>query len=92
MTTSLPEESDWPAMMFMSQEGSQAVLFYFQIKSLVNNGLPSHETAGTACSFIIVCGWRGPFSGQALMNLGLQHSFESGYGSRVILLEEQHAS
>lgn len=89
---SLPEESNWPAMMFVSQDGSQAVLFYFQIRSLVNHAFPRLKLQGLYAHSTYFVDGEGPFSGQTLMNLGLQYSFESDYGSRVIFLEEQHAS
>jgi alpha-galactosidase len=89
---SLPEDSNWPAMMFVSQDGSQAVLFYFQIRSLVNHAFPRLKLQGLHAHSMYFVDGEGPFSGQTLMNLGLQYSFESDYGSRVILLEQQHTS
>jgi alpha-galactosidase len=78
--------------MFVSQDGSQAVLFYFQIRSLVNHAFPRLKLQGLHAHSTYFVNGEGPFSGQTLMNLGLQYSFESDYGSRVILLEKQHTS
>ena len=37
---SLPEESNWPAVLFISEDAKQAVLFYFQINPNINNAIP----------------------------------------------------
>lgn len=37
---SLPDESNWPAALFVAADGQQAVLFYFQLRATINHSWP----------------------------------------------------
>ncbi|EAW13742.1 alpha-galactosidase [Aspergillus clavatus NRRL 1] len=85
---SLPEESNWPAALFISADGAQAVLFFFQMGPNVNHTLPRVRLQGLDPEAMYRVDGKGPYSGAMLMNLGLQYSFDADYASKVILLEK----
>ncbi|KAI9926942.1 hypothetical protein ASPWEDRAFT_177396 [Aspergillus wentii DTO 134E9] len=86
---SLPEESNWPAVLFISEDGSQAVLFYFQLSPNVNHATPRIRLQGLDSQAMYSIDGNGTYSGQTLMNMGLQYPFDTDYGSRVVFLEKQ---
>ncbi|KAL4931467.1 alpha-galactosidase [Aspergillus undulatus] len=84
---SLPEESNWPAALFISEDGNEAVLFFFQLSPLVNHAMPRVKLQGLDGQAMYRVDGQGPFSGSMLMNLGLQYSFTTDYASKVVFLE-----
>jgi alpha-galactosidase len=86
---SLPEDSNWPAALFISDDGSEAVLFYFQIKANVNNAWPVLRLQGLDASASYKIDGNQTFSGATLMNIGLQYQFNGDYDSKVVFLEKQ---
>jgi alpha-galactosidase len=86
---SLPEDSNWPAVLFISQDGKQAVLFYFQIAPNVNNAIPRVKLQGLDPQAMYSVDGEATYSGATLMNLGLQFPFASDVGSKVVFLEKQ---
>ncbi|KAJ0418621.1 putative melibiase [Aspergillus carlsbadensis] len=84
---SLPEESNWPAALFISNDGSQAVLFFFQLAANLNHTMPRVRLQGLQGEVMYRVDGQGPFSGAMLMNLGLQYSFQANYASKVVFLE-----
>ncbi|KAH6603159.1 glycoside hydrolase family 36 protein [Trichoderma cornu-damae] len=85
----LPEESNWPAALFISEDGSQAVLFHFQIRANINDAWPVLRLQGLDASATYKIDGNQTFSGATLMNIGLQHWFNGDYDSRVVFLERQ---
>ncbi|KAL4964216.1 alpha-galactosidase [Aspergillus stella-maris] len=83
----LPEESNWPAALFISENGAQGVLFYFQLSPNVNHTMPRIKLQGLEPEATYLVDGDGQFSGLTLMNLGLQYSFRTEYGSRVVLIQ-----
>jgi alpha-galactosidase len=86
---SLPEESNWPAALFVSNDSSQAVLFFFQLAANLNHTMPRVRLQGLEREVMYRVDGQGPFSGAMLMNLGLQYSFQTNYASKVVFLERQ---
>ncbi|KAL3496307.1 Melibiase-domain-containing protein [Aspergillus germanicus] len=84
---SLPEESNWPAALFISNDGSTAVLFFFQLAANLNHTMPRVRLQGLERDVMYRVDGQGPFSGAMLMNLGLQYSFQTNYASKVVFLE-----
>ncbi|KAL4939127.1 hypothetical protein BDV06DRAFT_225313 [Aspergillus oleicola] len=80
-------ESNWPTALFISGDGVQAVLFYFQLGPNVNHTMPRVKLQGLDAEATYRVNGEGSFSGSTLMNLGLQYSFTSEYGSRVVFIE-----
>ncbi|KAE8154556.1 putative alpha-galactosidase C [Aspergillus avenaceus] len=85
----LPEESNWPAALFISPDGAQAVLFYFQLRANVNHATPWIRLQGLDPQAKYTVDGKGPYSGANLMNMGLQYTFDSDFGSEVVFLERQ---
>lgn len=85
----LPEESNWPAIQFVAEDGSQAVLFYFQLRPNINHAAPRVRLQGLDSKAIYTVDREGPYFGATLMNMGLQYQFEGTYGSKVVMLERQ---
>ncbi|KAL4914760.1 Melibiase-domain-containing protein [Aspergillus aurantiobrunneus] len=84
---SLPEESNWPAALFISDNGSKGVLFFFQLAPNINHTMPRVKLQGLDPRALYRVDGQGPFSGSMLMNLGLQYSFTTDYASKVVFLE-----
>lgn len=83
----LPEESNWPASMSISEDGSKAVVFYFQMKSQFNHNLPPLKLQGLDSEARYTVNGEQTLSGKTLMNVGLQYWFKGDYGSTIFLLE-----
>lgn len=88
----LPEESNWPAVLFISEDGSQAVLFFYQIRAKVNHAIPRVKLQGLKPQEMYLVDGKGPYSGATLMNLGLQYHFGTDCGSKVVFLEKRIVS
>ncbi|KAJ5464405.1 uncharacterized protein N7458_000091 [Penicillium daleae] len=86
---SLPEESNWPAVLYISKDGSQAVLFLYQLGSKVNHALSRVRLQGLDAQDMYFVDGEGPYSGGMLMSVGLQYCFETDYASKVVFLEKE---
>ncbi|KAF4809549.1 Alpha-galactosidase 2 [Colletotrichum tropicale] len=84
----LPEESNWPAAMVISEDGSQAVLFYYQVRSWYNHALPRLRLQGLNPVASYSLDGNGTYSGATLMNTGVQYAFEGDYDSRVVIIKK----
>lgn len=84
----LPDESNWPAALFIAEDGTRAVLFYFQVRSVWNQALPYLRLQGLdpESSYSVDDG-NVTYSGATLMNVGLQYNFQGDYDSRVIFID-----
>lgn len=86
----LPEDSNWPAMMFISADGATAVLFTFQKRANVNCGFPHVKLQGLDPKARYKVDDDGPVvSGATLMNIGVQYKYKGDFGSKVVILEKQ---
>ncbi|OOQ82246.1 putative alpha-galactosidase G [Penicillium brasilianum] len=85
----LPEDSNWPSALFIAADGSQAVLFIFQLAPRVNYIMPRVKLQGLDPEAEYCVDGHGPFSGSVLMNVGLHYSFQAEYASKVVFLEKQ---
>lgn len=83
---SLPEESNWPAVLFISE--NQAVLFLYQLGPRVNHALSRVKLQGLDPQDMYLVDGEGPYSGGMLMSLGLQYYLDTDYGSKVVFLEK----
>ncbi|KAJ4016189.1 Alpha-glucosidase 2 [Fusarium irregulare] len=84
----LPEHSNFPAAIFVSQDGSQAVLFAFQIRSTTVTNYPLLRLAGLDPAARYKLDGGETYSGATLMNGGIQYRFGTDYDSKVVLLEK----
>jgi alpha-galactosidase len=86
----LPENGNWPAMMFVSADGTTAVLFTFQKRANVNCRFPHVKLQGLDPKARYKVDEDGPVvSGATLMNIGVQHTYKGDFGSKVVILEKQ---
>ncbi|OJJ07856.1 hypothetical protein ASPVEDRAFT_178762 [Aspergillus versicolor CBS 583.65] len=84
-----PEDSQWPAALFVAEDGSQAVLFYFQLQPNVNHAAPWVKLQGLDEEAQYKVEGEGTYTGATLMNMGLQYTFDTEYGSKVVFIERQ---
>lgn len=85
----LPEDSNWPAVLFISEDGQKAVLFVFQLAPNINHSWPRIRLQGLDAQSLYKIDGGAVYSGATLMNLGLQFPFNTDYGSKVVMLEKQ---
>lgn len=83
----LPEQSSHPAAIVVSPDGSQAVLFAFQMLSTTMHEIPVLKLQGLEAAAWYRMDGEKVFSGATLMNGGIQIPFDGDYESRVIFLE-----
>lgn len=83
----LPEESNWPAALVISEDGARAVLFHFQLRATVNQARPRLRLKGLDASASYRLDGNSTYSGSTLTSIGLEYSFSGDYGSRVVQLE-----
>lgn len=86
---SLPHESNWPAVQFISEDSFEVVLFYFQLQPHVNEIMPRVKLQGLDPHSMYRIEGEGRYSGMVLMNHGLKYSFESDYGSKVVIFMKE---
>ncbi|KAL2827323.1 Melibiase-domain-containing protein [Aspergillus cavernicola] len=84
----LPEASNYPSALFISEDGNQAVLFAFQIRTTGVHNYPLLRLEGLDPSATYKLDGERTLSGATLMNGGIQYRFGSDYDSKVVLLEK----
>ncbi|KIW14594.1 hypothetical protein PV08_07378 [Exophiala spinifera] len=85
----LPGEGNHPAAMVVSRDGSQAVLFAYQLLSTVMHEIPVLKLQGLEAMERYKIDNGAIYSGATLMNGGIQIAFEGDCDSRVMCLERQ---
>ncbi|XXG99595.1 hypothetical protein Hte_005936 [Hypoxylon texense] len=89
----LPDQSNWPAAMFVSPEADSAVLFAFQIRSALKPLPPPLKLQGldADAKYRVSNGtWEQSWSGSTLMNAGLRLSWPtSDYESIILTFDKQ---
>ncbi|EYE99201.1 alpha-galactosidase [Aspergillus ruber CBS 135680] len=83
----LPEETNWPAVLFISADGTKAVLFAFQMRANIDNSSPWVRLEGLDAKAEYRVDGGSVYTGQTLMSMGLQFVFEGDYQSRVVMLD-----
>ncbi|KAH6874365.1 Melibiase-domain-containing protein [Thelonectria olida] len=84
---SLPGHSNHPAALFISEDGSQLVLFIFQIRANAVHNFPTIRLQGLDPSAMYLIDGKETRSGRTLLNGGVQYRFEGDYDSKVIFIE-----
>ncbi|KAI5458913.1 Melibiase-domain-containing protein [Mariannaea sp. PMI_226] len=85
---SLPEQSNHPAALFISEDGSQLVLFVFQIRALSVHNFPTIRLQGLDPAANYKVDGEEVRSGATLMRAGIQYRFEGDYDSKVVCIEK----
>ena len=83
----LPEESNFPAAMYVSEDRAKAVLFAFQVRKVVAHNFPVLRLQGLDPKAEYKLDGEGRYSGATLMNGGIQLRFGSDYDSKVLFIE-----
>lgn len=83
----LPDESQHPAAIYVSKDGSQAVVFAFQMQATLNNVQPTLRLQGLVEDEVYLLEGEKRYSGATLMSAGLRLAFRGDYDSKVLLLE-----
>ncbi|KAI1445095.1 glycoside hydrolase family 36 protein [Annulohypoxylon stygium] len=89
----LPDQSNWPAAMFVSPELDSAALFAFQIRSALKPLPPPLKLQGldSSAKYKVSNGtWEQTWSGSTLMNTGLSLTWpQSDYESIILTFDKQ---
>ncbi|KAH9884233.1 glycoside hydrolase family 36 protein [Xylariomycetidae sp. FL2044] len=89
----LPDQSNWPAAMFAYPDARAAVLFAFQVRSMVKPLPPPLKLQGLdpAARYTVGNGtWEETWSGSTLMNSGLSLRWPtSDYESMILFINRQ---
>ena len=85
---SLPEDSNWPAALFIAPDGASAVLFWFQLRANLNPLPPFLRLQGLDPAARYTVNGTETYSGMTLMNIGLQYDFDGDFGSQVVFIEK----
>ena len=83
----LPEESQDPAALIISEDGSQAILFAFHLLSTVSHEYPFVRLQGLEPSAKYKLDGEKVVSGATLMNGGIRFDFRRDYESKIVLIE-----
>lgn len=84
----LPESSNYPAALFISEDKSKAVLFAFQTRVTTVHSYPLLRLQGLDPDAKYKIDGGDVFSGATLMNGGIQYRFGTDYDSKVAILEK----
>ncbi|RDA86399.1 hypothetical protein CP532_6474 [Ophiocordyceps camponoti-leonardi (nom. inval.)] len=85
----LPGESNWPAALFVTEDGRQAVLFYFQVRAAINEALPMLRLQGLDPKARYVVDGDRTVSGSTLVNKGVSYRLEGDYSSKIVFLQRE---
>ncbi|KAK2601598.1 Alpha-glucosidase 2 [Conoideocrella luteorostrata] len=84
----LPEESNYPAALFISDDKKQAVLFYFKLsRAHINDHWPVIRLQGLDAGAMYKVDGNQTVSGASLMNRGVSYTFQGEFDSKVVFLE-----
>ncbi|KAK7207355.1 Melibiase-domain-containing protein [Myxozyma melibiosi] len=83
----LPGESNYPSVLFISDDSSQLVLFVFQIRATSAHNFPRIRLQGLQPSSLYMVDGEKVYSGLTLMNGGVQYRLNGDCDSRVVFIE-----
>ena len=83
-----PDKSNWPAFMYMNRDGSEMVLFAYQILNRVNNAVPAIRLHGLDPRAEYAMENGTIYTGDTLMNVGLKFAWKGDYNSQIVFLRK----
>jgi alpha-galactosidase len=83
----LPGESNHPAALYISEDGSHAVLFMFQMQNVPVHCCATIQLEGLDPDSRYLFDGKREYSGATLLNGGVQERFYGDYDSKVIFIE-----
>ena len=81
-----PDRSNWPAFMYLSRDGSEAVLLAYQLLNKVNNSVPPIRFQGLVSNASYEIEGGETYTGDTLMNVGLRMPWKGDYCSRILFV------
>lgn len=88
----LPGSSNWPAAMYVSQSGEEAVVLAYQVQTVIKEGIPALRLQGLDKGDkyeVELKDGKKEYSGATLMSTGLRLWFKGDYQSQVIFLTKK---
>ena len=85
----LPEESNFPAAMYVAEDGARAVLFAFQIRKVISMTFPVLRLQGLDPEATYSLDGEGSYSGLTLMNGGVRYTFGADYDSKIVFIDRK---
>lgn len=84
-----PDRSNWPSFLYISRDGSEAVLMVYQLLNRINNSVPPVRLQGLnpAATYTLESG--DTYRGDTLMNVGLRFAWKGDHDSRIVFLKKQ---
>jgi alpha-galactosidase len=84
-----PDESNWPAFLYVSADNSEAVLLAYQIYNTINFAVPSIrlDVLDPKATYSFEGG--AEYSGDTLMSAGMRLPWKGDYQSRVMFLKKK---
>jgi alpha-galactosidase len=82
----LPEESNWPAAMYIDPRNGNGVVLAYQLRSTIKETLPSLKLKGLDEGVRYKVDGK-EWSGASLMNSGLKFQWEGDYQSKVVFVD-----
>lgn len=85
---SRPDESNWPAFLYVSEDATEAVLLAYQIHNTINVALPAIRLDGLLPGSTYTTDGGDTYSGDTLMKAGLRLPFNGDYKSKVVFFKQ----
>lgn len=80
-----PYTSNWPAVQYVSKNGSEAVVLAYQIRHVIKSAFPALCLQGLDKEAMYKVEGK-EYSGATLMGTGMKWSWEEDYQSRVVFV------
>lgn len=80
-----PEDSNWPAFMYVKPDGS-AVLLAYQVYNKINTSTPAVRLQGLNPNSIYAVDGR-EYKGDTLMSAGLRFAWKGDYQSKIVFID-----
>ena len=87
-----PDESNWPAFLYVSEDATEAVLLAYQIHNTINVALPAIRLDGLLPHSTYTTDDGDTYGGDTLMNAGLRLPFKGDYQSKVVFFKQTRGS
>jgi len=92
-----PFESNRAALEYVSPDGSQAVVFLYNLWETLGGSTPSARASGALhlrgldpdANYSLTGDWQGTVDGRTLMNIGLPWFIRGNFNSAIVMLKKQ---
>ena len=92
-----PFESNRAAVQYVSQDGSEAVVFLYNLWETLPGSTPTARAGGVVqlrgldpdANYVLTGVWKGMVSGRTLMHIGLPWFVRGNFNSAIVTLKKQ---